>query len=169
MPRQASVLTRLTERIGDDPALSGALLLGSLANGTGDELSDIDVLIVVREGWFEAAWSARSGLEGGEALVAWDDADPTRAEIGGHKWLTRDLVLVECLLATPTSGVRLAEPFSLLAGDASLPGLLERRAPIPRDELEDFAQTRADLGRAHPVETAYGRLASAVRASSRAS
>jgi hypothetical protein len=165
MLRQDSVLAGLSERIGHDSDLAGALLLGSFATRTADELSDVDVLVVVREGRFEAAWAARSRLEGGEAIVAWDDVDPARADIGGHKWLTRELVLVECLLAAPASGVRLAEPFSLLVGDASLPDLLERRAPIAREELEDFAQKRADLGRMHAVETAYEHLASAVRAS----
>jgi hypothetical protein len=165
MPRPDSVLDGLTERIGHDSDLAGALLLGSFATRTADELSDVDVLVVVREGRFDPAWAARSRLDGGEAIVAWDDVDPARAEIGGHKWLTRELVLLECLLATPSSGVRLAEPFSTLVGDASLPDLLERRAPIARDELEDFAQARADLGRAHPVETASEHLASTVHAS----
>jgi hypothetical protein len=165
MLRQDSVLAALSERIGHDSDLAGALLLGSFATRTADELSDVDVLVVVREGRFEAAWAARSRLEGGEAIVAWDDVDPARADIGGQKWLTRELVLVECLLAAPASGVRLAEPFSLLVGDASLPDLLERRAPIAREELEDFAQTRSDLGRVDAVETAYEHLASAVRGS----
>jgi hypothetical protein len=166
MLRQEVTLGRLAERIGAEPALAGALLLGSLATRTADDLSDVDVLVVVSDGRFDEAWAARAELEGNDAIIAWDDVDPLRAEIGAHKWLTHDLVLVECLLATLASGVRLAEPYSVLVGDSSLPGHLERRAPFTRAELEKFAHERADAGRMHPVEAAYGELVRTVRSRS---
>jgi hypothetical protein len=43
--------------------------------------------------------------------------------VGAHKWVTNDLVLVECLLAASDSGVRLAPPYRAVAGE---PGLAER-------------------------------------------
>jgi predicted nucleotidyltransferase len=161
--RQEAVLDRLRGRIEAEDALEGALLLGSFATGSADELSDVDVLVVVAERRFDEAWAVRGRLEGDEAIAAWDDLDPARAEIGGHKWLTHDLVLVECLLATPSSGVRLAEPYSVLAGDASLPDRLARRDTFTRAELQAYASTRAEAGRLHEVEAAYGRLVDAVR------
>jgi len=163
MARQEAVIDRLTRRIETSGLLEGALLIGSLARGEGDEVSDVDLIVVVADGQFSQAWAARRALEGGEAVAAWDDIDPEHAEIGGHKWLTKDLVLVECLLATPSSGVRLTEPFALLAGDPGLPGRLARRQPFTRDELDDFAQGRVDAGRTHEIEIAYGQLARAVR------
>jgi hypothetical protein len=121
------------------------------------------VFLVIEDGRFDEAWSARAELEGGEALVAWDDREPGRKDAAVHKWLTRDLVLVECVLSTPTGGARLADPFSVLVGEASLAGRVARRGPIPRDDLAQYAQMRVDTGRAHPVETAYGELVAAVR------
>ena len=161
--RQEPVLARLQRRIVAEDALEGALLLGSFATRSADTLSDVDVLVVVAEGRFDEAWAGRGRLEDGEAIAAWDDLDPDRAEIGGHKWLTDDLVLVECLLATPSSGVRLAEPYSVLAGAAALPDRLARRDPFTRTELQAYASTRAEAGRLHEIEAAYGRLVEAVR------
>lgn len=162
--RQEGVIARLVQRVAAASALEGALLIGSFAAGTADDVSDVDVIVVVCEGQFDEAWNARQQIEGGEALAAWDGVDPKHAEIGGHKWLTRELVLVECLLATASSGVRLAEPFRVMAGDDALPGRLTRRPPIARVDLEAFARDLEAAGRVHDVERAYHALAEAVRA-----
>jgi hypothetical protein len=63
--------------------------------------------------------------------------------------------LVECLLAAPDSGVRLASPYRVVAGE---PGLADRfgvRPPIQRAELS------MDV---HPVEHAYDQLKEVIRA-----
>jgi hypothetical protein len=86
-------------------------------------------VLVVSEGGFDAAWAAREALHGDAALVCWDQRDPGFDRAGAHKWITRDLVLVECLLATADSGVRLARPAAVVAGDA---GLIARNdSPAP--------------------------------------
>jgi hypothetical protein len=130
--RQLAVLERLAARVEASPSLEALLLLGPLAVGDGDELSDVDAIVVAAEGRFDEAWAARHELDGGEALVAWDDLERGRPEIGGRKWLTRGVVLVECVLATPSSGVRLADPFRLVVGDPTIPERLARRPPIER-------------------------------------
>lgn len=163
MTRQNAVIERLAERIASSLSLEGALLIGSFARGDGDEVSDVDVIVVVPEGGFAEAWASRGSLEGGEAVAAWDDVDPEHDEIGGHKWLTVDLVLVECLLATPSSGVRLSEPFALLTGDPGLPDKLMRREPFTRAELDEYAADRVDAGRTHAIEVAYSEFARTVR------
>ncbi len=167
--RHERVVKRLLGAVAAAPTLEGAILLGSLARGVGDEVSDVDLIVVVRDGSFDEAWAAREALHGDDALAAWDDLEPGRPEIGGHKWLSRDLVLVECLLATPSSGVRIAEPFRVVSGAASLPERLVRRPPIERADLTAYAQEREQAGRVHEVERAYSELARAVRASSAAS
>jgi hypothetical protein len=162
--RQQRVLDELARRIEATHALEGAMVIGSFAAGTADDVSDLDLIVVVANGRFGEAWAARGELEGDETLVAWDAVDPAHPEIGAHKWLTMDMVLVECLLATPSSGVRLAEPFRVLAGDASLPDRLTRRPPIARAEVEAFAEELETAGRVHDVERAYHTLAKAIRA-----
>ena len=162
--RQEAVIVRLARTVEAMPALEGAILIGSFAADTADEISDVDVIAIVSEGRFDEAWDGRSDLEASEALVAWDAVDPQHAEIRGHKWLTKDMVLVDCLLATPSSGVRLANPFRVLAGGSSLPDRLTRRQPIVRAEVEAFADELEAAGRVHDAERAYHALANTIRA-----
>lgn len=159
--RQWPTLERLIERVEASPELEGAILLGSFARGEVDALSDLDLVLVVPEGGFQAAWAARTTLHSAPIVAAWDQRDAGFAQAGAHKWISEALVLVECLLATATSGVRLAEPAVVLAGN---PGLLDRfptRPPITRAEVE--AQP-ADV---HPVERAYDEFKNSVRDSLR--
>jgi Nucleotidyltransferase domain len=161
--RQWPALVHVAERVNESPALDGLLLIGSFASGRADDLSDVDLVVVVAEGRFAEAWKQRATLQTQDVLVAWD-WPPDGRDAGGHKWLTRELVLVECALWTPSSGVRLAEPFAVLVGEASLGDRFERRGAISREELEEFAQERKDDGTMHEVERQYGELVRAARA-----
>jgi predicted nucleotidyltransferase len=156
-------LVELVVRIEARPELfDGAILMGSLVEGRGDDLSDIDLMAVVAEGRFADAWAARRELSEG-ALYAWDHVEGEDRKVAGHKWLTRDLIKVECLIATPSSGMRLAEPVAVVAGDPSLPDRFERRGPIAREALEAYAQDLRDSGRVHEVEARYGELKATLR------
>jgi predicted nucleotidyltransferase len=161
--RQQRVVERLADCIETTPDLLAGFLLGSLARGDADDLSDVDLIVIVQEGSFEAAWAQRHALQGDDALAAWDDLDPERPEIGAHKWITRELVLVELVLATASSGIRLADPFLVVGGDAGVADQVERRPPIAREELREFADMRVEAGRANEIETTYEALVNAVR------
>jgi predicted nucleotidyltransferase len=161
--RQQRVVERLADCIHETPELVAGFLLGSLARGDADNLSDVDLIVIVQEGSFEAAWADRHTLESDDALTAWDDPDPERPEIGAHKWITRDLVLVEIVLATASSGIRLADPFVVVAGDPEVADRVERRPPIAREDLRKFADMRVETGRANEIETRYEALVNAVR------
>lgn len=141
---------------------AGAIVMGSLVEGRGDDLSDIDLLAVVREGSFAAAWTRRDELSDG-ALYAWDHVEREDAEVKGRKWLTRELVKVELLIATPSGGMRLAEPVAVVAGDPSLADRFPRQGPIPRDELEAYAADLRETGAVHEVEARYGDLKATLR------
>jgi predicted nucleotidyltransferase len=157
------VLAQLVERIRVRSELfDGAILMGSLVEGRGDDLSDIDLMAVVHEGRFADAWAARGELSDG-SLYAWDHVEGEDREVKGRKWLTRDLVKVECLIATPSSGMRLAEPIAIVVGDGTLPDRFTRTGPIDRDELEAYAQEQRDAGAVHEVEARYGDLKRALR------
>ena len=151
--RQSATLAALLEHITASSVLDGAILLGSFAHGTPDALSDLDLIVCARDGHFATAWQQRTALRVTGAMVWWDQhLMPDR--VGAHKWITNDLVLVECLLAAPDSGVRLASPYRVVAGD---PGLAERfsaRPPIQRAELG------IDV---HPIERAYDQLKEVIR------
>jgi hypothetical protein len=165
--RHRAVVARLTERIEAAHDLEGAFLIGSLARNAEDDVSDVDVFAVVTDGRFAEAWDARGALEGDEAVVAWDDTEAGRSRVGAHKWLTHDLVLVECLLAERTSGARLADPMQQLTGPPDLAERVPRRDAIPRDVVDDYARGRIEAGLVHPVALAYAELSRAVREAAR--
>ncbi len=157
------VLAELVRRIeARDGLFAGAILMGSLVDGRGDDLSDVDLLAVVHEGRFADAWAARAELSAG-ALYAWDQVEGEDREVAGRKWLTRDLIKVECLIATPSSGMRLAEPIAVVAGDPSLPDRFTRIGPIPREEIEAYARDLRDTGKVHEVEARYADLKATLR------
>jgi hypothetical protein len=132
--RQWPALERVIEVVETNDTVEGALLIGSLAAGAGDPLSDVDVIVVAREGCFEQTWAGGAKLTAGALAVnAVKHAGGER--IGRLEWLTEDLVFVECLIATPDSGVRLAPPHLVLSGPADLPGRLPPRGPIQSPEM----------------------------------
>jgi hypothetical protein len=154
--RQAAVLTAIVELAPSLPWIDAIVLVGSMADDEADALSDIDLIVVASEGASADAWAGRHQLAATGALYSWDERPDESREIGAHRWLTPDMVVVEALIATASSGVRLARPWQLVFGDASAPARLVQRAPIARSEL---AQREA-----HPVEAAYDALRAAVRA-----
>ncbi len=136
--------------------------MGSLVGGRGDDLSDIDLLAVAREGRFAEAWSARAELSKG-ALYAWDHVEGEDMAVKGHKWLTRDLIKVECLIATPSSQMRLAEPVAVVGGAASLPERFTRQEAIPQEAIEAYAEELRAGGYVPEVEARYSDLKSTLR------
>lgn len=96
-------------------------------------MSDVDVILVVEEAAWGAAWDARGRLSA-EAIWSTSRRAESRS-VGRHDWIGPELVLVECLIAAPAA-VRLADPVVVLAGPRELPGLLPRRPPIERVELD---------------------------------
>ena len=83
--RQWPIIAHVGERIAALPEFDGLLIVGSFASGTTDDLSDVDLICVVADGKFEAAWKRRAELETPGALFVWDlVVDPSYDE-GGHK------------------------------------------------------------------------------------
>jgi len=154
--RQRAVLRGLLDRLVQRPWFRAAILVGSLASDVDDELSDIDLLVVVSE--FSRAWRERGELEARSAIVAWD-ASPVQDRVGAHKWITRDLVLVECLLGEP-GAFRLAEPYELLAGDERILDAVPRRPRLTREQVREGPPV-------DPIERAYDDFKNTVRARQR--
>jgi hypothetical protein len=154
--RQHDTLNAIVAAVDRLPWLRSLLVIGSLAeDDKADALSDIDLLVVVFPDAFDAAWAHREELHATGALCSWDQRADESSDVAAHRWLTPDLVLVEALMATPASGVRLADPWRLAAGDPAAPHELAHRPPIDRAEMS-ATQT-------HPVEAAYDELKAQVR------
>jgi hypothetical protein len=146
------------------PEFDGLLLVGSFAAGSVDDLSDLDFICVVADGQFEAAWNRRAELETPNPLFVWDLVVDPALEEGGHKWLTHDLVQVECGIVHPLRGdTQLAPPYAVVVGD---PRVAERFAPlepIAPEVVEAYAEKLRDGGLVPEVETRYGELKAAIR------
>jgi hypothetical protein len=109
--------------------------------------------VCVHHGQFAQAWQQRTALQVTGAMVWWDH-HLIPGQMGTHKWVTDDLVLVECLLAAPASGVRLASPYRVVAGEPELADRFTARSPIQRTEMG------LDV---HPVERAFDELKQVIR------
>lgn len=138
------------------PGFRGAVLVGSLAKGEEAWLSDIDLLVFIEQGRFAEAWANRRALRSRFALLCWDGIGSAHGP-RAHKWITPDLVMVDCLLGEPAQ-VRVANPFLQLAGSSDLLNKLRRREPIERTEMR---------GPTHPVERSYDQAKTIVRSFAR--
>lgn len=153
-PRQRQAVADLARRIEHSSPIEGLILIGSLAADSADALSDVDTIAITTAGGFGDAWADRHRLHAEVVCACWDITDADHPDVGAHKWIGTDGVLVECLLTPPDSGVRLAPPAQLITGEPDLINKLPRRDPI----------TRTEMSGGHPVEDAYDTLKNAVRA-----
>jgi methylmalonyl-CoA mutase len=135
LSRQEATIEKIRMRIEESVHLTGAVIVGSFAIGNTDPLSDIDLIVVTMPDAFDMAWVKRCELHGDAAITCWDVRDESMPRHGAHKWLTNELVLVDCLLAEPGSGVRLAPPYQILTGGSSITDALVPSGPISRDEV----------------------------------
>ena len=151
--RQHTALDQLLVRASRVPEVEAVVLIGSLAAGTADAMSDVDAIVVVRS--FAAAHRQRHALHADPVPACWDHPDePPPLEVAAHKWVDDNGVLVEVLLGTASGPLRVAEPARVVLGDPTVLTRTHRRPPIPRAEMTESA---------HPIEAAYDRLKYAVR------
>jgi hypothetical protein len=156
--RQWPRVVELAQAVRSPPFL-GVVLLGSLARGEADDLSDVDFIVFAAEGEFDVAWEQRHSLHPADASC-WDYARPPgERDVAGHRWLTTDFVLFDGLIATP-SGTRVGNPMHVLVGDEALSNRLAKREPITAEEREQ----RKDELTLNKVEELYGQLKLALRA-----
>jgi Nucleotidyltransferase domain len=161
--RQRAFLDRLQRQTAALPWAAAVVVIGSLASGRADAASDVDLLVAVSDNAFGHAWQRRHDLHVTGAVVEWDHWYDEHRRAGTHKWVTSDVVLVEALIATATSSVRLAQPWRLLIGDVSALNNWPTRPPITRNELVAGAQ------KLHRVEAAFDQLKAELRAARNAS
>jgi hypothetical protein len=112
------VLQETLRRAAALDLVNGVIVIGSFADGDPDALSDLDLIAVTAPRRFDDAWAVRRQLSG-DALVSWESRPDPDLQIRWFKWLTTDLVKVECGIAAPGSK-ELAEPFAVLLGAPSL-------------------------------------------------
>jgi hypothetical protein len=162
--RQWPLIVHAAETAANIEELDGLLLLGSFSSGRADQISDVDLVAVVADGQFQAAWARRREFETPGTLFQWDVHIESEGDAASHKWITQDIVKVECGFADATqSAMQLAEPYVVLVGDETVATRFPPLEPIPHDVLEAYAQELRDKGMVPEVETAYGELRRALR------
>ena len=158
--RQHAVLERLSEYVEGSAAIGALVVVGSFASRTADAVSDLDLFFITYRDHFEDAWTRRRDLHVTGAIVEWDVQDAQGDAVGGHRWLSPELVLVEAVISEPDGGGRITQPFELVTGDPQLLKGFPRRGSVEADET-----TTVD----HPVDIAYDEFKRAVREGGQAS
>jgi hypothetical protein len=163
--RHWPIIEHVASQVAKSDSLDALIIAGSFAKNRADEASDVDLIITVAPGRFDAAWDQRAFLQTPDALFAWDvRRDPGRPA-GARKFISRDIVKVEMGISDPTATEDdLADPYVVLVGDASVVERYKRLPPIPSDVLEAYAQKMRDEGLVPEVEMRYGDLMRAIRA-----
>ena len=158
--RQLAALDALVTRAARLPGVEAVLLIGSLAAGRADAMSDVDAIVIVDRSSFAAAHRQRHDLHADVVPACWDHPAEPEAdrpmEVAAHKWIDESGVLVEVLLGTVAGPLRVAEPARVVAGDPAVLTRVRRRPPVTRSEM---------TGATHPIEAAYDLLKDAVRRS----
>ena len=152
--RQLAALDDLLRRAAKVPEIEAVVLIGSLASGAADSVSDVDAIVIVRESSFDAAYQQRHALHAASVPASWDHPTDPPSDVAAHKWIDDSGVLVEALIATASGPLRVAEPARVVLGDPAVLTRTTRRPPITREEMTESA---------HPVESAYDKLKDAVR------
>jgi len=142
LPRHRAAIETTLAHLSHSDHVIAVLLVGSIAAGTADAVSDVDLIALIDDGSFDEVWSRRFKLSQG-AIYRWD-VGPSGAA-GAHKWLTSDLVLVECLVGE-TDAIRVADPWIQVLG-ADVSQSLTRREPIPRAEVRGGDAATDDVER----------------------
>jgi hypothetical protein len=162
--RQWPLIIHAAETAAAIPALDGLLLLGSFSAGRADQVSDVDLVAVVAGGRFDEAWARRRDFETPGTLFDWDVRIESDGDAASHKWITQDIVKVECGFADASrSAMQLAEPYAVLVGDESTATRFPPLEPIPADVLDAYAQELLNRGLVPEVETCYGEFRRALR------
>ena len=118
--RQAAAPAAITQRLTGMPEVPGALVLRSMAVGMADAASDTDLIACAHPGRSGQAWRLRNDLHATGALICWDDSRerdrgrsvPTAGLPPTSSWPRRS--------SQPGSSLRLAGPWKVIAGDASV-------------------------------------------------
>src|SRR3954447_9196557 len=147
-------LVQTMQRVEARPDLfSGVLLVGSLARGEGDAISDLDMIAVACAGKWQAAWDARHLLSSG-ALVTFDRAGD-RPGVAAHNWLTPALAKVECVIAEPVEGgMRLYGDPVVLHGAPDVADRFERKPPLTRQEVDAYSDELREQSAIPDIERA---------------
>lgn len=142
LPRHRAAIETTLAHLSDSDHVIAVLLVGSMASGTADAVSDVDLIALSDDGSFDQVWNRRTQLSE-RAIYRWDVSP--RGAAGAHKWLTSDLVLVECLVGE-IDAIRVADPWIQLLG-ADISERITRREPILRAEVRGGGLVTDDIER----------------------
>jgi hypothetical protein len=152
--RQLAALDDLLRRAEKASEVEAVILIGSLASGAADSVSDVDAVVIVDESSFDVAYQQRHAFHAASVPACWDHPIDPPSDVAAHKWIDDSGVLVEVLIATVSGPLRVAEPARVVLGDPAVLTRTNRRPPIRREEMGESAR---------PVESAYDQLKEAVR------
>jgi len=123
---QRRVLARLVRRLEPDRRLLAGILVGSMAGDDADALSDVDLIIAVREGDFATVWGERASFH--PRLYASDQLGASGRQ-AVTRFLTPNRIFVEVGICSDQALFRLSGPFQVLWDRAGVAARMKNTPP----------------------------------------
>ena len=141
----AAWLRAVSTAIRANPSCTGAAVVGSLASGTADELSDIDLVVYVLAGAASRVMGELRGISGSaSAVVKVEGAHDEHSQY--EKAVRSDLLSYEIHVIEPATRFRLRAPYIEVANrDSYLESRQTQHKPIGREHQTVFAHGEAGL------------------------
>jgi predicted nucleotidyltransferase len=127
------------------PSCAGAAVVGSLASGTADELSDIDLVVYVLAGTASSVMEELRGIAGSaSAVIKVEGAHDGHSQY--EKAVRSDLLSYEIHVIEPSTRFRLRAPYiEVVNRNACLESRTSQDKPIGREYQTVFANGEAGL------------------------
>ena len=145
LSRQYDLLVRLSEVLAADPYCLGAAVGGSLAEGRGDRMSDVDLLVYCEAGSartiLENLSNSAADLPVVHRLVGEHDSNSVYEKVILEDWSSYELHVIE-----PSTRMRLKPPYvEIIDRSGYLQSRLSEDKPIGRQAAKPYASGDAGL------------------------
>lgn len=134
LPLQRQLIASCLKAFEKHEDVVAAVLVGSLAGGKGDRISDADILLLTRNAFHKKASHAYQEFESDKA-IAYTLTSPINDTASFRKYLLEDLTSIEIHCVDLEEKVEIAKPFQVLfdKGEVIAARLTDKPAPKHKD------------------------------------
>lgn len=134
LPHQQRLLEHFIKTFEPEPDVVAAVLLGSLAGGTGDRLSDLDLMVFTRNGFHRHSAATHQRFEQGVTILYRLEGDHNERACF-KKYIFDDCTSAEIHCADLSEPFEIARPYQVLfdKDDIVAARLTDKPAPAHKD------------------------------------
>lgn len=129
-PLQRALLQTVAEYGNKHPAIAAGVVVGSLAKGKADRVSDVDVLLLAEPGFHAEGGELVRAIVGERAVFhCWQGQ---HSEVASYwRYIFLDMTSIEIHIADRTADFPLAKPYLPLFDKSNILSVLEVEGPAP--------------------------------------